>query len=848
MKENYKKMILIFYAAMIGISAYAQGTWKAAGTKTTINAATEITTVSNEISISTSQVNLNYNKGNGPSAQQNFTVSGSELTNDITITPSTNIQISKTSGSGFTNSPITLTQSSGNVSSTLIYTRLKAGLGSGSYADSILITSTGKTTKKVICSGTVVGPIISVIETALNGFSYTNNSGPSNMQTISISGIQLEDNVIVTPPINYEISTDNSTYSISPITLVPTSGSLESTTIYVRLKSGLSEGSYNENISFQSTNADSKNVSCSGVVLMPLINVSSTSLTGINYIFDNGPSDEQSFTVSGTGLVSDVVINVGSSYQITTESGGLFTSSISLTPTLGTLNTTTIYVRLKSSLNIGNYSDVISLSSTSATSKTITCSGKVGYITGYYPTISFTASGVTSSVGSVLVQNLTTGTVVTVPNGNTLTLTDKITSIEEPQSANNAGIWISQDANSGKSTLTFYAKQAGSAQVTTYAIDGRKVVELITRLEVGNNSLELSLPTGMYVIRVSGTGYTYSTKLQSQGSTANQAEIKFLSNKKVEASAPQKTKAMLIATTNMNYTTGDQLIFTATSGAYIASVPDVPNADKTINFVFSTIPTSAIPAGTFIMGSPVTEVGRGITEIQHSVTLTAFRMSKYEITNAQYAAFLNAKNIGSDGLYAAGAYPGQPLIYVSTVNYDWGLHYTGTQWIPVTGCENYPVINVTWYGAKEYATYIGGTLPTESQWEYACRAGTTTTFNTGNFLTNLQANYYWGVPYNGGTNTVKNSPGKTQLVGSYAPNAYGLYDMHGNVSEWCADWNGSYPTTPQTNPTGAASDSYRICRIGSWRSNAADTRSAGRGICLPNGYASNIGFRVALVP
>ena len=135
--------------------------------------------------------------------------------------------------------------------------------------------------------------------------------------------------------------------------------------------------------------------------------------------------------------------------------------------------------------------------------------------------------------------------------------------------------------------------------------------------------------------------------------------------------------------------------------------------------------TVLIPAGTFTMGSPADEPNRGTDETQHQVTLSAFRMSKYEITNAQYAAFLNAKSIGSDGKYAAGAYPTQALIYASSSSYDWGLHYTNNQWVPVSGYENNPVINVTWYGATEFATYIGGTLPTEAQWEYACRGAST---------------------------------------------------------------------------------------------------------------------------
>ena len=99
---------------------------------------------------------------------------------------------------------------------------------------------------------------------------------------------------------------------------------------------------------------------------------------------------------------------------------------------------------------------------------------------------------------------------------------------------------------------------------------------------------------------------------------------------------------------------------------------------------------------------------------------------------------------------------------------------------------------------------MGGHLPTEAQWEYACRAGTTTTFNTGICLNNLQANYNWAYPYNTCTNTNMTYPGKTQSVGSYSPNAFGLHDMHGNVWEWCNDWYGTYYIGPQTDPTGSA--------------------------------------------
>jgi len=257
------------------------------------------------------------------------------------------------------------------------------------------------------------------------------------------------------------------------------------------------------------------------------------------------------------------------------------------------------------------------------------------------------------------------------------------------------------------------------------------------------------------------------------------------------------------------------------------------------------IETTLIPAGTFIMGSPTTEPQRGTDEVQHQVTLSAFRMSKYETTNAQYAAFLNASSIGSNGLYALGAYPTQALI----MSYPGSsLTWTGSQWQPVAGKENFPVTNASWYGAVEFATYAGGRLPTEAEWEYACRGNTTTAFSTGACLNNTQANYNWNFPFTGCSNTSTAYPNQIQAVNSYSPNAYGLYNMHGNVFEWCADWFDAYTTTAQTNPTGPSSGTDRVIRGGYREGRAYECRSAGRSYADPFMFFTFIGFRLSFAP
>lgn len=249
-----------------------------------------------------------------------------------------------------------------------------------------------------------------------------------------------------------------------------------------------------------------------------------------------------------------------------------------------------------------------------------------------------------------------------------------------------------------------------------------------------------------------------------------------------------------------------------------------------------------IPAGTFVMGSPATEKERSGDEgPQHTVTLTKdFYMSKYEVTQREYLAVMGIN----------------PSYFTTTDS-------TGK---PIGPDLNRPVERVSWNDATNYCGKLTLSekavgrlpagwvyrLPTEAEWEYACRAGTSTPFHYGNNLRSGMANFYGLVEYVGGAGTVNNPTGtyldRTTAVGSYAPNGFGLYDMHGNVWEWCLDWYGAYPGGNVSDPRGSATGSVRVFRGGSWSYIARICRSAIRFNGVPVKGYDFIGFRPVLAP
>jgi formylglycine-generating enzyme len=271
-----------------------------------------------------------------------------------------------------------------------------------------------------------------------------------------------------------------------------------------------------------------------------------------------------------------------------------------------------------------------------------------------------------------------------------------------------------------------------------------------------------------------------------------------------------------------------EVVLLETPKTIILGVPPL-----TWNGFFRTAITNAvnslrwIPPGSFMMGSDASEVGRNGDETPHRVTLTnGFWMSRYEITQGEYAALMGTNPssfpLGLD-------YP------VESLRWDQAANYCARLTIQEQAAGRLP------------PGYVYR-LPTEAEWEYACRATSTTPFHFGSSLTGTLANFdgkrpYPPIPGGDSTGTFR---GQTTPVGSYSTNQFGLLDMHGNVFEWCADWYGPYPSGAVTNPAGPATATQRVFRGGGWGDSGAQCRSAIRWAQTPDFISYAIGFRVVL--
>ncbi len=235
-------------------------------------------------------------------------------------------------------------------------------------------------------------------------------------------------------------------------------------------------------------------------------------------------------------------------------------------------------------------------------------------------------------------------------------------------------------------------------------------------------------------------------------------------------------------------------------------------------------PMIFIEGGSFMMG---TSKGKKWDRPPHEVNLTSFYMDQYEVTNAEYCNFLNQHGNKKE----KGAY------WLDIESTDCSIEKVDNLFVPKTGLENHPVVEVTWYGANAYAQHLGKRLPTEAEWEYAARGGNKSknfTFsgasdplNIGWFLSNTK---------------------NLQPIGKKPPNELMIYDMSGNVYEWCSDWYDRlyYSKSPINNPTGAIDKDdplYKVIRGGCWISIPDFLRVTRRNSFNPDFSDYTIGFR-----
>ena len=348
-----------------------------------------------------------------------------------------------------------------------------------------------------------------------------------------------------------------------------------------------------------------------------------------------------------------------------------------------------------------------------------------------------------------------------------------------------------------------------------------------------------------------GSNFAYSSKGQD-------VQVKFTANAKGKANVSYKLSLFAVSpaaiskniyedpfsVTNKLYMVID-LINLSKGENFISYLDDVPEGGWTEEYKTTKLVLRKIEPGTFTMGSPANELGRYDNETQHKVTLTkAYYIGIFEMTQKQYKLIMGSNP--NPSCYHGDARP------VERVSYNM-LRETrkGAGW----PTDNDVDAN-SFFGILRAKIGLVFDLPTEAQWEFACRAGTTTALNSGKNLsgtgscTNLAevGRYYYN------QNDGKGGYGQHTTVGSYLPNAWGLYDMHGNVYEWCLDWyQGDLGSGAVTEPRGLSWGAYRVLRGGSWNYYADRCRSAYRDYDLPK-YADDFyygddcgGFRVVLV-
>ena len=272
-----------------------------------------------------------------------------------------------------------------------------------------------------------------------------------------------------------------------------------------------------------------------------------------------------------------------------------------------------------------------------------------------------------------------------------------------------------------------------------------------------------------------------------------------------------------------------------------------PNTWGQLEFTAMAVPTDTttvgglvkIASGTFTMGS---DYGASHEKSAHEVELGEYWIDPCEVTVAQFCEFLNqcTDTLELNDQFRLVKKDGEAeTLFLDTASHLCRVQFNGGKYEPVQGYADHPIVTVTWYAAEAYAKWAGKRLPTEAEWERAARGG-------------LEKKVYpWGDTFSADKANYNENVGHTTAVKSYPANSFGLYDMAGNVWEWCADFYNEtyYQTSPKENPVGPDSGEFRVVRGGSWKASASDRlRCAVRSAFGPETMRSDLGFRCVKSP
>ncbi len=331
---------------------------------------TESVASSPVISATPSSLSFGSLQSGSSTASQSISVTGFNLTNDITVTPPTGFEI-RTGSNAFSTSPITLTQVSGSVSAT-VDARFSP-LTAATFSSNITFVSSGATTQNVAVTGSSSGIFLNT-SSFVNAFGSAAVGTSSGTSSFSILGNGLTNDIVITPPTGFEIRTGSNAFSTSPVTLTQAGGNVSSTTIDVRF-TPLTSANFSANVVCSSVGSTSQNVAVTGTSV-GTITLNTSSFTGaFGYAKVGNSTASSSFTVSGAILGADIVVTPPTGFEIKLSSDAIFsTSPITLTQTAGTVNTTTIDARF-SPLTSASFSGNIACTSTGSTTQNAAVSG-----------------------------------------------------------------------------------------------------------------------------------------------------------------------------------------------------------------------------------------------------------------------------------------------------------------------------------------------------------------------------------------------------------------------------------------------------------------------------------------